>query len=53
MTTSPKKTSKSHKERDNTPDLPDALARTDDGHEMGPLRTKRKVINVHTRAMTF
>lgn len=55
MTTSPKKktTSKSHKERDNTPDLPDALARTDDGHEMGLLRTKQKVINKHTHAMTF
>lgn len=46
MTTS-KKTSKSHKERDNSADLPGTLARTD-GHEMGPLRTKREVINTHT-----
>lgn len=44
-----KKTSKSHKERDNTPDLSDALARTDGGHEMGLLRTKLEAINTHTQ----
>lgn len=45
MTTPKKTTSQSHKEGDNTPDLADALARTDDGREMGLLRTKRKVMN--------
>lgn len=44
-----KTTSKSHKvQANNTSDLPDALARTDDGHEMGLPRTKQKVINIHT-----
>lgn len=48
MTTT-EKTSRSHKEGDNSPDLHGTLAWTDDGREMGPLRTKQKVINTHTK----
>lgn len=53
MTTPNKNRIQSHKEGDNSPDLADALASTDDGHEMGLLRTKRKVINTNTHTMTF
>lgn len=48
MTASPKKNIRSHKKRDNSPDPPGALARSDDGHEMGLLRSQGKVIKTHT-----
>lgn len=53
MTASPKKNTGSHKKRYNSPDPLGALARSDDGHEMGLLRSQGKVINTHPRALTF